>query len=290
MGHTSVLKLRKMKESHEKIVMVTAYDYPSAKLVDEAGVDLILVGDSLGPVLLGYEDTLAVTMDDMLHHTRAVSRGARKAMVIGDMPFMSYQVSIEAAISNAGRFLQEAGAHAVKLEGGTKVGPVISKITDAGIPVFGHLGFTPQSVNHIGGAIFQGKTAAKAVKLLEDALRLEDAGACGIVLELVPWEAAGVITSRLKIPTIGIGSGPDCDGQVLVYHDLLGLNPEFNPLHCKVYAETGALIKKTVQEYAADVRGVKFPADEHTKHMEPAEYQELCNQLEAIHRSNKGDS
>lgn len=280
MNHISVLKLRKMKETHQKIVMVTAYDYPSAKLVEEAGVDLILVGDSLGVALLGYEDTLRVTMDDMLHHTKAVSRGARQTMVIGDMPFMSYQISVEAAIANAGRFLQEAGAHAVKLEGGAEVAPVIARITSTGIPVFGHLGFTPQSVNNIGGAIFQGKTAAKAVKLIGDALRLEDAGACGIVLELVPLEAAEMITARLKIPTIGIGSGPACDGQVLVYHDFLGLNPGFNPLHNKVYAEAGELIKKAVREYAADVREVKFPTVENTKRMDPAEYEELCHQLD----------
>lgn len=279
MNPISVLKLRKMKEAHEKIVMITAYDYPSAKLVDEAGVDLILIGDSLGTVLLGYENTLAVTMNDMLHHTKAVSRGTKRAMVISDMPFMSYQVSVEAAITNAGRFLQEAGAHAVKLEGGAKMAPVISKITNAGIPVFGHLGFTPQSINNIGGAIFQGKTANKAVKLVDDALRLEDAGSCGIVLELVPWEVAELITNRLTIPTIGIGSGPACDGQVLVFHDLLGLNPGFKPMHCKIYAETGELIKNAVQEYIEDVRGQKFPTVENTKRMDPAEYNELCNQL-----------
>jgi 3-methyl-2-oxobutanoate hydroxymethyltransferase len=275
MSEITVLKLRKMKEAGEKIVMITAYDYPSSKLVDEAGVDLILVGDSLGVVLLGYDNTLAVTMEDMVHHTKAVSRAAKRAMVVADMPFLSYQISIEAAVANAGRFLQEAGAQAVKLEGGREIVPIISKITIAGIPVIGHLGFTPQSVHQIGGAIFQGKTAANAVKLLEDALYLQDAGVFAIVLELIPFEAAELITGRLKTPTIGIGSGPKCDGQVLVYHDLLGLNADFQPKHSKIFANAGQVIKEGVADYVTEVRQLKFPTVENTKRMEQTEFEEL---------------
>lgn len=275
MNEITIVKLRKKKEMQEKIVMITAYDYPSAKMVDEAGVDLILVGDSLGVVVLGYENTLAVTMEEMVHHTKAVTRGAKRALVVADMPFLSYQISVEAAVANAGRFLQEAGAHAVKLEGGSEMVSVISKITIAGIPVFGHLGFTPQSLHQIGGAIFQGKTAFKAVKLLEDALRLEDAGVSALVLELVPLEAAELITARLRIPTIGIGSGPNCDGQVLVYHDLLGLNSDFKPRHSKVFAEVGSVIKDGIVSYINEVRGLNFPTADHTKHMEQMEVEEL---------------
>jgi 3-methyl-2-oxobutanoate hydroxymethyltransferase len=276
MSEITVLKLRKLKESKGKIVMITAYDFPSAKLADEAGVDVILVGDSLGVVVLGYESELSVTMADMLHHTKAVSRGVKRAMLVGDMPFLSYQVSPEVAVANAGRFLQEAGAQAVKLEGGAEVAPVISRITTAGIPVFGHLGFTPQSVNQIGGPIFQGKTATKAGKLLEDALSLQEAGACAVVLELVPWEAAEFITSKLEIPTIGIGSGPACDGQVLVFHDLLEYYPGTRPKrHNKVYAPVGQLIKDAVCNYSSEVREGRFPTEENTRRMEAEEYQRL---------------
>ncbi|MCL6590328.1 MAG: 3-methyl-2-oxobutanoate hydroxymethyltransferase [Firmicutes bacterium] len=280
MGEITVLKLRKLKESKEKIVMITAYDFPTAKLVDEAGVDVVLVGDSLGVVVLGYESELSVTMADMLHHTKAVARGVKRAMVVADMPFLSYQVSPEVAVANAGRFLQEGGAQAVKLEGGAEAASTISRITAAGIPVFGHLGFTPQSTHRIGGPIFQGKTASKAGKLLDDALCLEDAGASAIVLELVPWEAAELISSRLQIPTIGIGSGPGCDGQVLVYHDLLEYYPGARPKrHNKVYAPVGQLIKDAVQNYSAEVRGMRFPTGENTRRMEPEEYQRLIENI-----------
>lgn len=275
MSEITTLKLRKMKEAGQKIVMVTAYDYPGARFADAAGVDVVLVGDSLGMVVLGYENTLAVTMEDMIHHTKAVSRGVTRAMVVGDMPFLSYQLSKEAAVANAGRFLQEAGAQAVKLEGGASVVPTITRIVETGIPVFGHLGFTPQSVNQIGGAIFQGKTAQKASKLLEDALRLEDAGIRGVILELVPWEAAELISNRLTVPTIGIGSGPCCDGQVLVYHDLLGFNRDFRPLHNKVYVEIGQTIEQAIRDYATDVRDGRFPTEANTKRMEPGEWEEL---------------
>jgi 3-methyl-2-oxobutanoate hydroxymethyltransferase len=271
----NLLKLRKMKAAGEKIVMLTAYDYPGARLADEAGVDIILVGDSLGTAVLGYGNTLAVTMDDMLHHTKAVTRAVKQAMAVSDMPFMSYQVSVAGAVANAGRFLQEAGAHGVKLEGGMETIPAISKIIDAGIPVMGHLGFTPQSVHRIGGALFQGKTAAKAVRLLEDALRLEDAGVFALVLELVPLEAAELISGRLQIPTIGIGSGPKCDGQVLVYHDALGLNADFQPKHSRVFASAGEVIRAGIDSYVQEVRQGSFPTNSHTRMMEPAELEEL---------------
>jgi 3-methyl-2-oxobutanoate hydroxymethyltransferase len=275
MSGMNLLKLRKMKATGEKIAMLTAYDYPGAKLADEAGVDIILVGDSLGTVVLGYKNTLAVTMNDMLHHTKAVTRAVKQAMVISDMPFMSYQVSVAEAVANAGRFLQETGAHGVKLEGGGEVIPAISKIIDAGIPVMGHLGFTPQSIHRIGGALFQGKTAAKAVQLLEDALRLEDTGVFAMVLELVPLEAAELISERLQIPTIGIGSGPGCDGQVLVYHDVLGLNLDFQPKHNRIFASAGEVIREGIQGYVREVRQGSFPTTGHTKLMEPAELEEL---------------
>jgi 3-methyl-2-oxobutanoate hydroxymethyltransferase len=273
-------KLRQMKAADQKIVMITAYDYPSAKLVDQAGVDLILVGDSLGMVVLGYENTLAVTVDDMIHHSKAVNRGRKNAMLVVDMPFMSYQVSAEQALINAGRLVQEGGAQAVKLEGGAALAGTITKVTGAGIPVFGHLGFTPQSINQFGGAFFQGKTAQKAVKLIEDALRLEDAGICGLVLELVPGEVAAEITGRLTIPTIGIGSGVTCDGQVLVYHDLLGFNRDWHPSHSKLYAEAGQLIETAVQNYINEVREARFPAAQHTKRMDPEEYRLLVDTLQ----------
>lgn len=275
MSGMNLHKLRKMKAAGEKIVMITAYDYPGGRMADEAGVDIVLVGDSLGTVVLGYENTLAVTMGDMIHHTKAVTRGVKQAMVISDMPFMSYQVSVNEAVANAGRFLQEAGAHGVKLEGGKESLPAITRIIEAGIPVMGHLGFTPQSVHRIGGALFQGKTAAKAVQLLEDALRLEDSGVFALVLELVPLEAAEMISERLKIPTIGIGSGPKCDGQVLVYHDALGMNFDFQPKHSRVFANVAQVTREGIGSYVQEVRRASFPTTGHTKTMEPAEVEEL---------------
>jgi 3-methyl-2-oxobutanoate hydroxymethyltransferase len=275
----TTVKLRQMKRAGQKIVMITAYDYPGAKLVDQAGVDLILVGDSLGMVVLGYENTLAVTVEDMIHHAKAVNRGRQNAMTVVDMPFMSYQISTERALLNAGRLVQEGGAQALKLEGGAEVAETVAGITGAGIPVFGHLGFTPQSIHQFGGAFFQGKTASKAVKLVEAALRLEDAGICGLVLELTPWEVAAEITQRLAVPTIGIGSGPACDGQVLVYHDLLGFDRDFQPSHSKQYVEAGRLLERAVRQYVQEVREVKFPTAEHTKRMTPEEYQLLLTEL-----------
>lgn len=285
MSGMNLRKLWKMKAAGEKIVMITAYDYPGGRMADEADVDIVLVGDSLGTVILGYENTLAVTMNDMIHHTKAVTRAVKKAMVISDMPFMSYQVSASEAVANAGRFLQEAGAHGVKLEGGKETVPAIAKIIEAGIPVMGHLGFTPQSVHRIGGAFFQGKTAEKAVQLLEDALRLEDAGVFAIVLELVPLEAAEMISERLQIPTIGIGSGPKCDGQVLVYHDALGMNFEFQPKHSRVFANAAEVIREGISSYVQEVRRAAFPTAGHTKTMEPAELEELRKMMSEKKRS-----
>ena len=218
----TINQIKEMKPKGEKIAMLTAYDYSTARIVDEAGIPLILVGDSLGMVVLGYESTIPVTMEDMLHHTKAVVRGTQKALVIGDMPFMTYQISVEEALRNAGRFMQEAGAQAVKLEGGVTVAEKVRRIVECGIPVMGHIGLTPQSINQLGGYKIQGKTPAAARKLLDDAIALEQAGAFAVVLETVPAPLAALVTQKVSIPTIGIGAGPDCDGQVQVINDMLG--------------------------------------------------------------------
>lgn len=254
----------KMKREGEKISMLTAYDYSTAVLVDGAGVDMILVGDSLGMVVLGYDSTLPVTMEDMLHHTKAVSRAAQRAMVIGDMPFMSYQASTEEAVRNAGRFMQEAGAHGVKLEGGQEVAETVRKITASGIPLVGHLGLTPQSVHQLGGYRVQGKDDKTARKLMEDARALEEAGAFSIVLECVPARLAGEISRALTIPTIGIGAGVECDGQVLVVNDMLGMFEKFTPRFVKKYAELNAEIRAAVGRYVDEVKGGVFPGEEHS--------------------------
>jgi 3-methyl-2-oxobutanoate hydroxymethyltransferase len=243
------------------IGMLTAYDYPSAKIVDAAGTDIILVGDSLGMVVLGYPDTLSVTVDDMLHHTRAVVRGTEQALVVGDMPYLSYHVSIEESVRNAGRFIQ-SGAQAVKVEG-AKPSRIrtIEAILDAEIPVMGHIGLTPQSVNAMGGFKLQGKNAADARKLIDEAVALERAGCFSIVLECVPSELAAMITERIAIPTIGIGAGPSCDGQVLVFHDLLGLYDGHTPKFVRKYAQAGAEMKSAIEAYLSDVRERRFPND-----------------------------
>ena len=246
-----------MKAAGEPIVMITAYDAPAARLVEAAGVDVVLVGDSLGMTVLGYDSTLPVTMDDMLRATAAVSRATSRVLVVADMPFMSYQPSAEDAIRNAGRFLAEAGAHAVKLEGGVAVAELVGLLTDAGIPVMGHVGLTPQSVNVFGGYKLQGRDTESAVRLVEDCLALEAAGAFAVVLELVPAELAALVSEELTIPTIGIGAGAGCDGQVQVYHDLLGLGT-FTPKHAKRYVEVGTAITAAVSSYAADVRAGAF--------------------------------
>lgn len=275
----TTLALRQKKERGEPITMLTAYDYPTALTMDEAGVDVILVGDSLGMVVLGYENTLPVTMEDMLHHCRAVARGAKTAMLIGDMPFMSYQTSTEDAVRNAGRFLQNGGMDAIKLEGGHERAEAIRNITAAGIPVMGHLGLTPQSVHQLGGFRPQGKSALAAKRVLEDALRLEDAGCFSIVLESVPARLGKLISQKLTIPTIGIGAGAGCDGQVLVTHDLLGLFERFTPKFVKKYADLHGEMQRAFTEYIADVQSKTFPGAEHTVEMKDDEWTELLNSL-----------
>ncbi|HEU20160.1 MAG TPA: 3-methyl-2-oxobutanoate hydroxymethyltransferase [Deltaproteobacteria bacterium] len=253
-----------MKKKGEKITMLTAYDYSTAAVMDEAGIDMILVGDSLGMVVLGYDSTLPVTMEDMVHHTRAVSRGASRAMVIGDMPFMSYQASVEEAVRNAGRLMQEAGAHGVKLEGGREVADVVAKIASAGIPVVAHLGLTPQSVHQLGGYRVQGKDDAAAVRIKEDAKILEEAGAFSVVLECVPSKLAAEITESLEIVTIGIGGGVDCDGQVLVVNDMLGMFDKFIPKFVKKYANLNVNMKEAISQYIDEVKSGVFPGPEHS--------------------------
>ena len=271
----TTLTFRQKKERGEPITMLTAYDYPTAMSMDRAGVDSILVGDSLAMVVLGYENTLPVTMEEMLHHARAVSRGAKSALLVGDMPFMSYQVSAEEALRNAGRFLQQGGMDAIKLEGGRERADAVRMIVGAGIPVMGHIGLTPQSVNQLGGFRAQGKTAAAAKRLLEDAKILEDAGAFSMVLESVPAQLAEFISKQISIPTIGIGAGAGCDGQVLVTHDLLGLFDRFTPKFVKQYANFHADMNKAFTEYIDDVETKKFPAVEHTVVMNPDEWNEF---------------
>ena len=253
-----------MKRKGEKITMLTAYDYFTAALLDEAGVDIILIGDSLGMVVLGYDSTLPVTMEDMIHHIRPVSRAAKRAMVIGDMPFMSYQVSVEEALRNAGRFLQEAGAHGVKLEGGREVAEIVRRITSAGIPVMGHLGLTPQSVHKLGGYKVQGREDVEAKRIMEDSRILEEAGAFSVVLESVPAGLAEEITKSLEIPTIGIGAGVHCDGQVLVVNDMLGMFEKFTPKFVKKYANLNIMMKEAVKQYLDEVRAEVFPGEEHS--------------------------
>ena len=275
----TTLTYRQKKERGEIITMLTAYDYPTALAMDKAGVDSILVGDSLGMVVLGYQNTLPVTMEEMLHHCRAVARGAKTALLIGDMPFMSYQVSVEEATRNAGRFLQQGGMDAVKLEGGRERAEAIRSITSAGIPVMGHLGLTPQSVNQLGGFRAQGKTAIAAKRLVEDALILEESGCFSIVLESVPARLADLISKKLSIPTIGIGAGAGCDGQVLVTHDILGLFDRFTPKFVKKYADFHHEMQKAFADYIEDVETKRFPAQEHTVEMDNREWELLLKEV-----------
>jgi len=252
-------EIREMKQRGEKIPMLTAYDYAFAKIIDEAGVPLILVGDSLGMVILGYESTIPVTMDEMIHHVKAVVRGTKHALVIGDMPFMTYHVSIEDTLRNAARFIQEGGAQAVKLEGGEVVADKVSRLISCGIPVQGHIGLTPQSVNQLGGYRVVGKTPEVAVRLLNDAKALEEAGAFSIVLECVPAPLSQLITERVAVPTIGIGAGKGCDGQVQVVSDMLGLFTDFVPKHAKQYARLNQTVTTAVTDYIAEVKAGDFP-------------------------------
>ena len=259
----TVITFQKAKEEQKKISMLTAYDYSTAKLMDEAGVNSILVGDSLGNVMLGYKDTLSVTMEDMIHHGKAVSRGVKNALLIIDMPFMSYQASVYDAVTNAGRLVKEAGANAVKLEGGISVCPQIKAIVDASIPVIAHLGLTPQSIHAFGGFKVQGKDEAAAKKLLEDAKAVEAAGAFALVLEGIPSKLAELITNELTIPTIGIGAGAVCDGQVLVYQDMLGMYSDFTPKFVKKYANVGEIMREAFKKYCVEIQNGDFPAKEH---------------------------
>jgi len=260
---TTVLDVQRFKDEGRHFAMLTAYDFLSARILDEAGVPILLVGDSLGMVMLGYPTTLPVTMDDMLIHAKAVSRGARQALLVGDMPFMSYQASVEDAIRNAGRFVQEAGMHAVKLEGGGRVIEITKRLTEIGIPVMGHLGLTPQSVHTMGGFKVQGKTDKQAARILADAKALEEAGAFSIVLEGMPTRVATAVTHALRIPTIGIGAGPATDGQVLVFHDFVGLTTGKAPKFVKRYAGLAEEISRAASEFMEDVRTGRFPGPEH---------------------------
>ena len=260
----TVVTLQNAKDNGEKITMLTAYDYSMAKLIDEAGINMILVGDSLGMVMLGYEDTLSVTMEDMIHHTRAVARGAKDAFVVADMPFMSYQTSVYDAVYNAGRLMKEGRAQAVKLEGGREMAEQIQAITKASIPVVGHLGLTPQSLNAFGGFKVQGKSEEAARKLLEDAKIIEEAGTVAIVLECVPAKLAELISKQVKVPIIGIGAGAGCDGQVLVYQDMLAMFGDFKPKFVKQFAPIGDLMKEAFAKYIEEVKTGAFPAQEHT--------------------------
>ena len=271
---------REKKANAEPITMLTAYDYGTAYAIDQVGIDSILVGDSLGMVVLGYETTLPVTMEDMLHHCRAVARGAKRALLIGDMPFMSYQDSESNAVRNAGRFLQEAGMDAVKLEGGHDRAEAVAAIVSAGIPVVGHLGLTPQSVHQLGGFRSQGRSATAALRLLDDARELQDAGCFALVLESIPSRLGELVSHKLEIPTIGIGAGPNCDGQVLVTHDLLGMFDRFTPRFVKQYAQFHQLMQQAFTSYSEDVQQGRFPANEHTFSMSDEAWEALSSALE----------
>jgi 3-methyl-2-oxobutanoate hydroxymethyltransferase len=269
--------VKEMKQRKEKIPMLTAYDYVTAKMIDEAGVPLILVGDSLGMVMLGYESTIPVTVEEMVHHTKAVVKGAKKALIIGDMPFMTYHGSISDALNNATKFIQVGGAQAVKLEGGDVVAEQVRRLVDCGIPVMGHIGVTPQSQHQLGGFKARGKVLEEARKLLSDARILEEAGAFAIVLECTPAVLSGLITQKLTIPTIGIGAGPDCDGQVQVISDMLGLYTDFVPRHAKQYARLAGEIKRAVSSYISEVKSASFPTMEQSFTMD----EDLIKQLKA---------
>lgn len=270
MSKNTVATIQKQKEQGDKITMLTCYDYSMAKLMDEAGINTLLIGDSLGMTILGYEDTLSVTMEDMIHHSAAVARGARNALIVCDMPFMSYQVSVEEAVRNAGRLMKEGRANMVKLEGGAAVCPQIEAIVKASIPVCAHLGLTPQSINAFGGFKIQGKSVEAARQIIDDAKRIEQAGASMVVLEGIPAALAALITKTIHIPTIGIGAGAECDGQVLVYQDMLGMFSDISPKFVKIFANTGDFMKKAFRDYIEEVKGGVFPAEEHTFRIDDA--------------------
>ncbi len=271
----TINQIKEMKPKSEKITMLTAYDYATAKIIDEVGIPLILVGDSLGMVVLGYESTIPVTMEEMLHHTKAVVRGTKQAMVIGDMPFMTYHISVDDALRNAARFIQEGGAQAIKLEGGVTVAEKVRRIIECGIPVMGHIGLTPQSIHQFGGFKAQGKTPEAATRLLDDAQALEEAGAFAIVLETVPAPLATLITQRVSIPTIGIGAGIGCDGQVQVINDILGSFTDFVPKHAKQYVRLTDIIRTAVTAYYDEVKASSFPTDQQSISMDESILAEL---------------
>ncbi|HDI12988.1 MAG: 3-methyl-2-oxobutanoate hydroxymethyltransferase [Hadesarchaea archaeon] len=278
MEKITVATIREMKDLGERATMVAAYDYLMGRMADESGIDIILVGDSLANVVLGYDDTLSVTMDEMIHHTKAVSRGVKRALVVGDLPFMSYQASVEDAIKNAGRFLKEGHAEAVKVEGGCSMIEKIEAIIQSGIPVMGHLGLTPQWYHQFGGFKVRGKTESTARMILKDAQRLERVGVFSIVLECIPWQLAKLITEKVSVPTIGIGAGPYCDGQVLVLHDLLGMTPK-TPKFVKRYAKLDETIVRALSEFRRDVKSNRFPALEHSYDMPREEMRKLLKEF-----------
>ena len=282
MTRVTIHDLKAMKRRGEKIVMLTAYDYSMARLLDEAGIPILLVGDSLGMVMLGYETTLPVTVEEMLHHVRAVVRGSRRAHVVADMPFLSYQTGPEEAVRNAGRLLKEGGAQSVKLEGGSEIVPIVRRLVEAGIPVMGHVGLTPQAIHQLGGYRVQGRSREAALKLVRDALALEEAGVYAVVLEAIPASLARVITERVQIPTIGIGAGPWCDGQVQVIHDILGLYPDLMPKHAKSYAWLRETIREAVAAYKREVQDGVFPGPEQSYSMDETVLAEVVALTEAL--------
>ncbi|HXL05073.1 MAG: 3-methyl-2-oxobutanoate hydroxymethyltransferase [Firmicutes bacterium] len=284
MSKKTVLDFLDMKRRGEKITFLTAYDYPLASFAEKAGIDMMLVGDSLGMVVYGLPGTIPVTMDEMIIHSRAVRRGAPNTFVIGDMPFMSYQSSVEKAVENAGRFLKEAEMDAIKLEGGRRVKDQIKAIVDAGIPVMGHIGLTPQSSGQLGGFKAQGRTADAAGELLLDAIAIEEAGAFSILLEAIPPEVGGAITERLSIPTLGIGAGINCDGQLLISGDMLGLVEAFTPKFVKKYVNLSELITKAIAEYISDIKEMQFPEEKHTYRMKEGEVEKLQGFLKSLDR------
>lgn len=285
MSRITAEQIRRMKVQGERIAMLTAYDYPSARILDAAGVSMLLVGDSLGMVMLGYDSTIPVTIEDIIHHTKAVVRGSEHALVVADMPFGTFQVSPEETMRHAVRLMKEARPQAVKLEGGARSAASVRLLTEAGIPVMGHVGMTPQSVNIFGGFKVQGKTEQSARNLLTDVLALQEAGAFAVVLELVPAELARLVTERTTIPTIGIGAGADCDGEVQVIHDILGMFPDFTPRHTRRYAELGTLMGEAAAAYVQDVRNRKFPGSEQSTGMDPAVFKALQQEFNS---SKKG--
>jgi 3-methyl-2-oxobutanoate hydroxymethyltransferase len=278
MSRVTIREIKRMKAKGEKIPMVTAYDYTTARLADAAGIPIVLVGDSLGMVVLGYDSTIPVTMDDMVHHVKMVARGTKNALVVADLPFMSYQIDQAQALTNAARLLQEGSAHTVKLEGGESVAETVHRIVECGIPVMGHIGLTPQSVNAFSGYRVRGRERQEAVQLLKDAKALEDAGAYAVVLELVPTPLAGLISRRLTTPTIGIGAGPDCDGQVQVLHDMLGLFTDFVPKHAKQYANLAQVIQDSFTRYSQEVQEGTFPTEKESFTMN----EEILNELTVL--------